>query len=309
MNPTLLGLFPVLIWGIAVPVFRLAQDQIGLWAAMGALYFGTGLFSAINQYLRLKQYPKPAVFRNPLFYARWFCFVLHEGLFLIGVSMVSKAHVPFVILINYLWPTSIIVCSVLIAGVKVTRWWAFITGSVIVVASLGLEIIGPDGFSTTLFANPKDCIAYGIIFIDAVAWGLYAALSRREGDAVGGNTVTPIFMATLALALPFSFLPGMGTWENFTPVNYAMLIGYCFMQFLAYQLWEYSVRHGSIVILSLMSDFIPWLSLITTNLLLSIAIGPKTVISVITLVAGAIITRYGTLAKKQPLPDIGPRFD
>lgn len=308
MHATLLGLFPVIIWGVAVPAFRLAQDQIGLWAAMGALYFGTGSISAVNQYLRLKQYPKAAVFRNPLFYARWLCFVLHEGLFLIGVSLVQKEHVPFVILLNYLWPTAIIVCSVMIAGVKVTRWWAFILGSVIVVASLGLEVVGPQGFSPTLFADPRDCIAYAIVFIDAIAWGLYAALSRREGEAVGGNSVTPLFMLTLALALPVSFLPGLGAWENFAPLGFVAFGGYCFLQFLAYQLWEYSVRHGSIIILSLMSDFIPWLSLLTTNVLLSIAISPTTLVSAVSLVAGAMITRYGTLVKKQAI-DIGPRLD
>lgn len=303
MSPTLLGLFPVLVWGIAVPVLRLAQAQIGLLGTMGALFFGTGLLSALNQYVRLKAWPKPAVFKNPLFYARWLCFVLHEGLFFTGICLVQKAHVPFIILINYLWPTAIIVCSVLVAGVKVTRWWAFMAGSCVVIASLAIEVLGPEGFSPSLFASTTDCLAYAIVFTGAIAWGFYSALSRRGGDAVGGSAATPLFQLTLALVLPFSFLPGSATWDHVTLAGFALLGGYCCVQFLAYLLWDYSVRHGSIVILSLMSDFIPWLSLTTAGLTLGVDIGQKTVLSAITLVAGAMITRYGTLIRKSKITE------
>jgi drug/metabolite transporter (DMT)-like permease len=298
MNATLFGLFPVIVWGIAVPVFRLVQQEIGLFAT-SALFLGTAILSILNQYARLKKFPTRKMLRNPILYGRWLFFVMHEGLFFIGVSMVQKEHVPFVILINYLWPTAVILCSVLIAGVKVTRWWAFITGSLVVIASLALEIVGPQGLSAELFANRTECIGYAIIFIGAIAWGLYSALSRRGGDAAGGSTVTPLFQLTVAVILVVAFLPTMdATLQHLTPVNVALMFCYSFTQFVAYLLWDYVVRHGSIVILSLMSDFIPWLSLLTTNVILGVDIGQKTVLSAVSLVAGAMITRYGTLAKK-----------
>lgn len=300
---TLLGLFPVVVWGIAVPVFRLVQEHIGLFAT-STLFLGTGVLSALNQYVRLKKLPTREIFGNPLLYGRWLCFSLHEALFFIGISMVQKAHVPFVILINYLWPTAIIVCSILIAGVKVTRWWAFIAGSCIVVASLALEILGPGGFSTELFANSADRIAYLLIFIGAIAWGLYSAFSRRGGDAAGGSTVTPLFQLTVAVFLSIFFLPTMhATWQNISTTSCIFMTCYCFTQFLAYLLWDYSVRHGSIVLLSLMSDFIPWLSLLTTSLILGVDIGQKTAFSAVSLVAGAMITRYGTLVKKPKIKE------
>jgi len=304
MNATLFGLFPVLVWGIAVPVFRLVQDEIGLFA-IALLFLGTGILSALNQYARLKKFPTRRMLQNPMLYGRWLFFVMHEGLFFIGISLIKTEHMPFAILVNYLWPTAVIVCSVLIAGIKITRWHAFITGSLIVVASLALEIVGPEGLSTTnLFADRSECIGYAIIFIGAIAWGLYSALSRRGGDAAGGSTVTPLFQLTVGLIVMAVFLPTMdATLQKLTAANMAMMFLYSLTQFVAYLLWDYSVRYGSIVVLSLMSDFIPWLSLLTASLLLGVDIGQKTVISAISLVTGAIITRYGTLLKKPKIKE------
>jgi hypothetical protein len=58
------------------------------------------------------------------------------------------------------------------------------------------------------------------------------------------------------------------------------------------------MRLGNVVALSLMADFIPWLSLLSTGLILHIAIGRNTVFSAALLISGAMVARYGTLQKK-----------
>jgi drug/metabolite transporter (DMT)-like permease len=226
-------------------------------------------------------------------------FVLHEGLLAAGVSLVQRRHMPFVILINYLWPTAIILCSVLLAAVRITRWWAFVLGSGIVILSMVAEIVGPAGMTLGLFARRDDCWAYLLVLIGAICWGMYSALSRREGDASGGAEVLPIFQATLGLALPLSFLPGMATWSRFTSGAALLLVGYCFLLFVAYLAWDLGMRQGNVVVLSLMADFIPWLSLVSANLMLHVAIGGGVMVSAVVLVMGAMIARYGTL---QPRP-------
>jgi drug/metabolite transporter (DMT)-like permease len=149
---------------------------------------------------------------------------------------------------------------------------------------------------------PRDCLAYAMTFTGAVSWGLYSALSRRAGDETGGGAVMPFFQLTLALLLPVSFMPGMATWGNLTALGFAIMTGYCFLEYLAYQGWDHGMRKGNVVILSLCADFIPWLSLFATSILLGVDIGGKTVVSAISLVMGAMITRYGTLQKKSALP-------
>src|SRR4051794_18588071 len=115
MNPTLVGLFSVIIWGIALPAVRIIEEQIGGFATVGVVFGATAVLGAINQLLirrrTLSSYKE--FFRNPFFYCRWLFFVMHEGLLITAIYLVERQHMPFLILINYLWPTSIIVCSVL----------------------------------------------------------------------------------------------------------------------------------------------------------------------------------------------------
>jgi drug/metabolite transporter (DMT)-like permease len=300
VNPTLAGASSVLIWGSALPIAKVVEDQIGLLAFMGFTYGAMVAFGVIHHSLRRRPLLEESLFRNPYFYARWLFFVLHEGLLISGIYIVQKRHMPFVILINYLWPTAIILCSVLLAAVKITRWWAFLLGSLIVILSMLPEILGSAGLASDLFSRRGDCLAYLVVLIGAISWGMYSALSRREGDATGGSSVLPIFQATLGLALPISFLPGMATWARLTPVSALLLVAYCFLLFLAYGAWDLGMRQGNVVVLSLFADLIPWLSLAATNLMLHIDIGRNAVFSAGVLVLGATLARYGTL-QKMPL--------
>lgn len=300
LNPTLLGVAAVLIWGSALPTVKLIEQQIGPLAFMGFAYTAMAAFGVLQHLMRNRPLPSSQTFRNPFLYARWFFFVLHETLLYLALGLVAPAHLPFLILVNYLWPTAIILCSVAAAGLRITRWWALLLGSAIVVGSLLLEMLGPQALgpsrlTTGLFTSRRDCAAYLMVLVGAVSWGMYSALSRRAGPATGGSAVLPLFQATLAFALPLSLLPGMATWHRLTPTGAALLLGYSFLLFLAYLAWDNGMQHGNVVLLSLSADLIPWLSLAAAALLLHVRIGLTTVVSACTLVLGAIITRYGTL--------------
>ncbi len=297
MQATLLGSLAVLIWGIALPVSRIIQSQIGRYATIGLLSLVAGLAGLAYYYLKNRKIPGKGYFKNPYLYARWSCFVIHISMIVTAIGLVSKENVPFVILLNYLWPSATILASVLIAGVKIIRPAFFIAGTLIVLASLAFEILGPAGFSSRLFQNGEDLLSYLMAIVAALAWSLYSALSRRAGEASGGGAVIPYFQLTLALALPYSFIDRpLATWTLDTYGSVLVAI-YCSMQFLAYLFWDYGMRQGSVVLLSLFADFIPWISLTAAALFLGVEIEFKTVLSVIAMVLGAMITRYGTLNK------------
>ncbi len=297
LNPTLAGACSVVIWGSALPIVKLVEERIGLLAFMGFAYSVIAAFGLISYWLRRR--PLPAgLFRKRPFYARWLFFVLHEGLLTAAIFLVQKNNMPLVILINYLWPTAIILCSVLLAVVKVTRWWAFLLGSSAVLLSLVAELVGPGGFTRELFSRRADCWAYLLVFIGAISWGMYSALSRRYGDATGAAMVLPLFQATLGLALPISLLPGRSTWARLGPGPLLLLVGYCFLLYLSYAAWDFGMRRGNVVLLSLFADLIPWLSLASANLLLHVSIGSRALTSAVVLIAGAMLARYGTLQKR-----------
>jgi len=295
------GATAVLIWGGALPIVKMVEEQIGLFAFMGFTYTAMVSFGIIHHLLRRRPLPAAAIFRNRYFYARWLFFVAHEGLLNVGIYLVQKRHMPFVILINYLWPTAIILCSVMLGAVTIRRWWAFLLGSFVVVLSILPEIVGSADLASKLFSRPRDCLAYLVVLIGAISWGMYSALSRREGEASGGATVLPLFQATLGLALPISFLSGRSTWTHLTLVSALLLAAYCFLLFVAYIAWDLGMRKGNVVVLSLLADLIPWLALVTTSLMLHVAIGRKAVSSAVLLVLGAMMARYGTL-QNDPVP-------
>ena len=143
-----------------------------------------------------------------------------------------------------------------------------------------------------------DRVAYALALGSALSWSFYTALTRRIGHQTGGAIMIPYFQLTLGLALPVSFLPGLYRWDHLT-IGIAMLLAcWCVLQFFAFLTWDFGTRKGNVVILSLCADFIPWLSLAVSHVLLGVEIGNKTILSALCLVAGAMITRYGTLSKR-----------
>lgn len=307
MNGTIIGILGVLIWGASLPIARMLEELIGIPALIGSVFAGAGILGLSNHILRGKPFPGKGIFRNPFLYGRWLFFVLHEALNLSAIMLVSRANVPFVILINYIWPTAVIFCSVFFAGVKITKWWALLLGTAIVLVSLATEILGPKGISKDLFENPTDQLGYAMSFAGAISWGLYCAFTKRAGDSTGGGSVVPLFQLTLGIALPISFLPNYATWDNLTGWWPLFLFGFCIMQFIAYLSWDYGMRLGNIIILSLCADFIPWLSILACHFLLGVKIEAKTIAAVIFLVLGAMIARYGTMqriSKPQQLKEL-----
>ncbi len=297
MNPTWLGAFSVVWWGMAIPMSRIFQLEIGLLASNGISFAVMAALGFAYQKYRKTKWDK-AIFKNPAFYWRGFFMSFHILCFSFAALMVQTKYVPLVILLNYFWPTAVILYSVLIAGVQVTRWPYFLTGLAIIIGALTVEIAGDLVLSSMGDLKPLDYISFAVVFIGANAWGIYSALSRKYGEETGAGTVIPFYQMALIPLLPAAFLvdptvfsePKSAFWILF-------LIGYSFFGFLAYVSWDLGMRKGNVIVLSLMADFIPWFSLFFAHMLLGVHIGDKTIVSAVMLVLGAMVTRYGTIGK------------
>ena len=277
---------------------RYTSEQIGVPMLIGGVFTLTGLLGFTSQYIGWQAFPSPAVWRSPYFYARWFFFVVQIPCIWTAINIADPDDVPLTLLINYLWPTAIIVFSILFAGVKISRQKIFMTGTVLVILALAIELLGPNISIAKLFSHPQDPIAYALALCAALAWAAYSALSRRGGTESGGGSVIPFFQLTLGLALIPAAIPGMTNWAGLTWRVVGLMAIWAFLQFCAFQVWDNGMRRGSIVVLSLCADFIPWLSLTFAHVLLGIPVGGRTILSAVLLVAGAIITRYGTLPRR-----------
>ncbi len=281
-----------MLWSTSLSISKVVYGEIGVLATLGTIYFTSGCFGLFRT--RLKGFTS-ATWKNPTLYVRWFFFTFHVAILCAGINMVAKQNMPLLVLCNYLWPTSILLLSVAYAGVKVTRRPAFVIGTFIVLGSLAIEILGPEGFRSSLFAQWHDCAAYLCAIAAAFSWAIYSVVSRQSAERSGGGSALPLFQLTLGLALPLSFVPALHTPWDLSARGGALLALYSCSQFFALICWDYGMRKGSVVGLSLMADFIPWLSLFFTWLLVGVTIESKTIVSAIALVFGAILTRFGTL--------------
>jgi drug/metabolite transporter (DMT)-like permease len=296
---TFIGMIAPVFWGIAVTTLKGLQGEIGPLATLGGIALCTGTCSLTYTSFRGQLPALRAAFGNRFFYIRWVCFVGHEALLVTALFLVRKEHIAFVILLNYLWPSAVIVCSILWASVKITRWFLFLAGSTIVVCSLVLETLGPQGLPAGLFSAPMDRLAYTLVLVGALSWGVYSAITRRTGEASGGSAVLPVFQLTNAIALALAFLPQLAVAMNLTFIGLIELVVYSLASFVAYLAWDHGMQRGNIVVLSLCSDFVPWLSLGTAVLMLGLHIETYTIASAILLVFGAIVTRLGTMPKRE----------
>ncbi|HMO18778.1 MAG TPA: EamA family transporter [Oligoflexia bacterium] len=294
IKATFTGMSAVIVWGFTLPLIRYVQDILGTFyvlGLLGVLYFVSGI---VINWKKLQEL-KPCL-KVPQLYFRGIAFFCHTFFGMLALGIVQHNKIPFLVLVHYLWPTTTILCSVLIAGVKITRVFIFTIGCLLVVISLSIEILA-DQLSLFNNISTTDYLAFFCSFIGAISWGLYSALSKRYQATTGGGLALPFFQLSYVLFLPLSFFTNEKI--NFLLLPHLLLCVYAFFSFLAYRAWDLGVRKGNIVILSLFADFIPWLSLFFISLLLAIPLENKTILSAFILVVGAIITRAGTLQKNK----------
>jgi len=296
IRATLIGVLAVLIWGPSLPIVRMVADRTGPVGYIGMSCLISGLCGVIKNILDKKKILTSEVLRHPIFYLRWLCFVVNYSLTTLAVNIVSHDNLPLVILLNYSWPTMVIIWSVGLSAVRITHRWAFVLGSVIVMLSLALEIIGPGILNLHRVFMQNDFLAFGIVIISSISWGLFSAMNRKYGHKTGSGGVIPYFQLTFLVGLPFYFSSHATVmpWE-LPHYLLAILVIFSLCQFLAQKSWYYGMHHGSIVALSLCADFIPWLSLLSAYFFLDAEITTTTIISAFLLVVGAMVTRFGTL--------------
>jgi drug/metabolite transporter (DMT)-like permease len=223
-------------------------------------------------------------------------FVAHIFGVYAAVRIVNRSVLPGVIFCNYLWPSLVLLYSVVIAKLAVPRPALFGLGVATVIFALLLEF-GLGGIRSAFDSQS----VWGLVLalFAANAWGLYSAITRRFGEVSGGSGVIPLFhLMSAAIALIAFLLSGepSGRWADIL-VSWPILAA-GIANFIAYLCWDIGTRKGGIVTLSLLADFIPWLSLAATSLLLGVEIEERTILSAAILVGGALTARLGTMASR-----------
>lgn len=160
-------------------------------------------------------------------------------------------------MVNYLWPTFIIIAAILFNGQKANI--LIFPGVILSLLGIAWVLGGDKGIDPLiLIENVKDNpLSYGLAFSGAVIWAAYSIVTAKM--ASGKNGVTLFFMLTaLALWVKYS-IDGVNTLEFSYHALMMLALAGGAMGF-GYAAWNVGILHGNVTILAGVSYFTPVLS-------------------------------------------------
>lgn len=259
---TLIGLIAILLWGCSLGLLRSVTSHLGVLLGSALIFTCASFFSLLFQGLpNLKNYN--------IRYLKY-CgtiFVTYEIVLLLAIGK-AHTHLQSIELgmVNYLWPSLTILFAVPILKQRIN---ALLVGGM-VLSLLGIGAIiqsGQDWSMANMLQNIQgNPVAYLLALCAAMLWAFYNNLVRKFNNT--GHSVLPFLATTAALFwLGWLFMPEQQApvW-NIRSISELLCLG-LFMS-IAYNVWNFGMQKGNMLILTLASYFTPALSAFIASLLL-----------------------------------------
>lgn len=287
---TLLGFLTILIWGTSAIFTRNLSTNIGAYTSAALVNLIGGVVVLTKQLVSGKGLK--GFWNVPLKY--WMIcgslFIIYTASSYVSMSMVkSDEAVVTLVLIRFLWPLCTLLLTIPILHAKASRW---LIGGVslsfigIVIAKLGNDIFDLQNFLRNMVSG-EDMPGYALGFVVSISWGLYTNLTKKymgtkEVDGVG------IYMILTALVLGMISLGAdepRGFSNNLVgQILYAGVV----VSALANSFWNLAIKKGNMLLVVLVSNFLPIISTIMTALMLGVGISIPVVIGSLLVVIGTI---------------------
>ena len=281
---TTVGIMAILLWSFMMGLVRVVSEDFG--ATLGAaLIYTAGVVSllAFRRPAPLRAYPRRYLAVGGVL------FVFYESSISLSVGMASNAASSVeVSLVNYLWPTMMVLLA---AAVSRRRHavWRVLPGAVVATAGVVLAVGGDNGLDWASAARhvASNPLPYALAFAGAFAWSVYAVFTPVMAK---GMDATSVFFPGVAVALWIihfasgegwpTHWPGVGAWLTVVAAAAAIAGGYA--------CWGYGILHGSMEKLAAASYATPVLSVAASAVLLGLSLS-------LPFWAGALLVAAGSL--------------
>jgi len=290
--PTLLGVVAIIIWSTTVAFSRRLTESLGIFTASGGVYLIGGSLSLAVVAARRQGLSR--MFALPRLYLL-VCgslFVLYTAMLYLAIGLAAdRTQTITVGIINYLWPSFVILLSVPILGRR-ARWtlWPGVAAALagVVLAELPAGNPSPASWLAQLQANPLPCL---FAFVGAVTWGVYSNLSHRFSRPGQANPV-PLFLAAAGVVLLAIrlFVHERSQWTPLAAID--LLYMGVFPAMLGYLFYDIAIRRGRIVLVASLAYFIPLLSTLVSCLVLGEQMRPTFWLACGLLIAGAAVCNW-----------------
>jgi drug/metabolite transporter (DMT)-like permease len=285
------GLLAIILWSATIAMARSLSEQLGPLTAAAAVYLTAGLFclvrlsrskTSISQLLNL---PRKYLLGCGLL------FILCTVLIFLAVGLArDREQVLEIGLINYLWPASTILLSLLLLNKRANLWLmpgtALALAGVFLVMTQGAQVSW-QSFANHLQGNPA---AYALAFGAAASWALYSNLARRWSRASSDGAAELFIPATGVVLLLMRCLWREPTvWNTQVAVEVGVLGG---ITAVAYVCWDAAMRNGDLLFVATCSYFTPLLSTLVSCAYLKVAPGYQLWAGCVVIVIGSLVSWY-----------------
>jgi len=288
---TAAGILAILLWSTSVAVSRSVIEHLGLFTGGGLVHLLGGGIALVFVLARREK-------RAGLTRLSWryllgcgAMFVLYLPSFYLALGWAAdRQQVVEIGIVNYLWPSLTLLLSVPILGKRANLW--IVPGMMLACGGIILAAVGSEPFSWAALGRhfTGHPLPYVAILVCVISWPLFSNFSRLwAGDADTG--AVPLFlMAAGAILLSMRlFVDEDPQWTPGTIAEF--LYAAIFPTFLAYELWDTSMRKGNLTLVVVLSYLIPILSTVVSWLYLQVPL-PSTMWMACGLVAaGALICK------------------
>lgn len=287
---TAVGFAAVLLWSLFIGFMRLVTQSFG--PLLGAAL----IYTLVSVAMWIVRRPAPLSTYSPRY------LLIAGGLFVATEVLTSQAiglaRTPAqaieVSIVNYLWPTLIVVLSVFARRTR--RPNALIVPGVLLATAGVASVVGGDaGLSFSSIAENVSSwpVPYALALMDAIAWSCYSVFS--PGLSKGQDGLTLFFTAVAACMWALYFAagcPALPAEVSFSGV--LALLGSAGVIAAGYSCWNVGIEKGDMGALSIASYATPVLSSVASSVLLGQVPGMTFWAGVVAVAAGALLCWFST---------------
>lgn len=299
---TVIGLLAIVLWGFMAGLVRLVSESFGATLGSALIYTVGGIL------LLVVRKPTP-IRRAPRKYLIicGIMFVAYEASISLSIGLASTAAQSVeVSLVNYLWPTLLVLMTAAVSYKRGAVWKALpgaIVATIGVAMAVGGESLNVHEALCNISSNP---LPYALAFAGAFIWAIYATVTPKMSDGYDGTT---IFFCCVAVVLwLIHFTSGEGLPATAPGIGGYVALAACAASIAGgYACWGYGMLHGSMETLAIGSYATPLFSTASSTVLLGVALGASFWIGVALVVGGTLVNVW--LGKPAPSVSVSGESD
>ena len=207
---TLIGLFAIVLWGFMAGLVRLVSESFGATLGSALIYTVGGML------LLIVRRPKP-ISQAPRKYlvAGGLMFIAYEASISLSIGLATtNAQSVEVSLVNYLWPTLLVLMTAAVSHKRGSVSEALpgaIVATVGVAMAVGGENLDVQEAVANIASNP---LPYALAFAGAFIWAIYATVTPSMSDGYDGTTIFFCCVAVVLWIIHFVSFASCSAWHR-----------------------------------------------------------------------------------------------